>query len=295
MVAKRRSNSTSLKSNAPSVVNLCHVPDLRSLLERHGLSPTKKWGQHFLVSENVVQAILAAVPSEMQGLLEVGPGPGVLTAPLSQRTQLVAVEVDPIAVSALTESAPSARVVACDALQVDLASLLGELPEPRAVVSNMPYNITGPLLTAFNRCRSHFSCAILMMQREVGDRLLAPPGDREMGSLSVLVQSRFTVSHVINAPGGAFYPPPKVDSVVLKLVPKPLDWSLSFDTLHEKLARAAFSQPRKTLSNNLKSTGIDRDAWLEISNALGWSDTIRPHQVQLGEWERLARWWDARR
>ena len=275
-------------------MNLCHVPDLRSLLERHGLSPTKKWGQHFLVSENVVRAILAAVPADVLGVLEVGPGPGVLTSPLSSRAQVVAVEVDPIAVSALTESAPSAKVIEGDALQVDFPALLNALPGPRAIVSNMPYNITGPLLTAFNRCRDEFGCAILMMQREVGDRILAPPGDRDMGSLSVLLQSRFLVSHVINVPGGAFFPPPKVDSVVLKLVPRDLDWSSEFDALHERIARAAFTQPRKTLSNNLKSVGIDREAWLEISAELGWSDTIRPHQVQLGEWERLSRWWDAR-
>lgn len=263
-------------------MNLCSVPELRALLERHGLSPTKRWGQHFLISERVVNAIMAAVPKEVQGILEVGPGPGVLTCGLAARGLVTAVEIDEIAVSALTESAPAAKVIQADALKIDLGLLLRELPEPRMIVSNMPYNITGPLLTAFTKVRSQASGMILMMQKEVAQRILAQPGNRDIGSLSVMLQSRFEIKKVIDAPASAFYPPPKVDSCVLALNPRITGWTAEFDRFHEDLVRQAFSQPRKTLANNLRPFDFD-------PAEMGWSPTIRPHQVEIADWESLAR------
>lgn len=258
-------------------MNLTNPTELRSLLERHGLSPTKKWGQHFLVSERVVMAILRVVPEDINGILEVGPGPGVLTSPLSRRAPTIALEIDPIAVSALKESAPVADVRQLDALRVDLAAILRELPEPRMIVSNMPYNITGPLLTAFTKVRHVVSGTIVMMQREVAERILARPGQREMGSLSIMLQSRFTIRKIADAPAGAFFPPPKVDSVVLSLAPIDSGWTSEFDQLHEKVVRSGFAQPRKTLANNLKSYDLD-------PSSFGWSATIRPHQLTLEDW-----------
>ena len=258
------------------------MPELRALLERHGLSPTKRWGQHFLISERVVNAILAAVPEEVQGILEVGPGPGVLTSGLAARGMVTAIEIDEIAVSALTESAPNARVVQADALKSDLGLLLSELPAPRMIVSNMPYNITGPLLTAFTKVRSQASGMILMMQKEVAQRILAQPGNRDIGSLSVMLQSRFEIEKVIDAPGSAFYPPPKVDSWVLALTRKETGWTAEFDQFHEGMVRQGFAHPRKTLANNLRSFGFD-------PAEMGWSPTIRPHQIEIADWESLAR------
>lgn len=253
--------------------------ELRALLERHGFRPRKAWGQHFLISDRVVDAVLLRLDG-VAGILEVGPGPGVLTSPMSERAQVLAVEVDPIAVSALAESAPRAEVVAGDALKVDLAGLLDRLPEPRALVSNMPYNITGPLLTRFAELRRGFAKAVLMMQREVGKRLTAEAGSSEFGSLSVFIQSQFEVRRVCDAPPGAFYPPPKVSSVVLELVPNaavPSPWFF-------ELVRLGFAQPRKTLANNFSAAGLSRDA----IEALGLDASVRPHQVPVATWHHLA-------
>lgn len=276
-------------------MNLCDVPTLKSLLERHVLKPTKLFGQHFLISTNVVEAIVSRVDAfGAKSVFEVGPGPGVLTTRLAERLPVSAVEIDPVAVSALTESAPSAKVIQADALQVNLGEHCRELPSPRAVVSNMPYNITGPLLTAFTRFRSDYAVAILMMQKEVGEKILAEPGDREIGSISVFLKSRFDVEIVCKAPAGAFFPPPKVDSLVLQFVPKPA-MPEKLDASHETLVRQAFSQPRKTLANNLKALNLPQSLFSDWLEAHEYHNAIRPHEVSLDAWMKLAQDWDATR
>jgi len=263
-------------------VNLTDPSELKALLLRHGLRPTKQWGQHFLVSPKVVEAILSRLtvnPAPLSAL-EVGPGPGVLTAGLTDRVNhVVAIEVDPIAVSALGESASKARVHHADALQFDLRQVLLELPEPRVLVSNMPYNITGPLLARFAAVRDLYQRAVLMMQHEVGRKILAQAGNSEMGSLSIAMQTQFEIRKVIDAPAGAFFPPPKVESIVLEFIPRPAepdeDEFLGF-------VRQGFSQPRKTLANNLR--GRFDPVRLE---GLGLSPTVRPHQIDRETWRKL--------
>lgn len=231
---------------------------------------------------------MAAIVGRLDGMasvLEVGPGPGVLTRPICQTAMdVVAVEIDPVAISALAESAPRARVLPGDALEIDLGSLLEQMPNPRAVVSNMPYNITGPLLTAFAGCRGRYERAILMMQREVGARLLAKPGGTDFGSLSVFIQSQFRIVKVADVPPSAFLPPPKVSSVVLELTPLPDQPSARFF----ELVRAGFVQPRKTLANNLLAFGLERPYVDRILADLGHPPAIRPHQVRLDEWRRMS-------
>lgn len=261
---------------------------LRELLTRHGLRPQKRWGQHFLVSESVVAAILARAEG-FAGVVEVGPGPGVLTRALSERAKVIAFEVDPIAVSALSETAPRADVRQGDVLRADLASAFVELPEPRALVSNMPYQITGPLLTAFAEARAGYSRAVLMMQREVGERILATPGSSSFGSLTVFLGLQFGIRKVCAAPAGAFYPPPKVESLVLEFEPRPTGLPPGAEAFLFRVVRQGFAQPRKTLANNL-ANGLhqDRDAAVAILQNLGWSAAIRPHQIDIDGWRTLA-------
>lgn len=267
-------------------VNLTDPGTLKKLLERHGLQPTKRFGQHFLVSERVVSAIVEAV-GDVAGVLEVGPGPGVLTARLSEHRRLIALEVDPVAVSVLSESAPKAEVRHQDALRVDLGAVFDALPGPTGLVSNMPYNITGPLLTLFCAHRSRFVKAVLMMQREVAERILAPAGDSATGSLGVMLQTRFEIHKVCDAPPGCFWPPPKVDSTVLCLVPRVLEWTSEEDAWHERVVRTAFTQPRKTLANNLLPLS-DRAALETALTELGIDLRARPHQIRLDAWRRIA-------
>lgn len=260
-------------------MNLADPGTLKSLLSRHGLEARKGLGQHFLVSRNVVDAICARFQG-VRGVLEIGPGPGVLTGPISDTVErLIALEVDTRIPEVLAESAPRAEVRLINALEADISEILKELPEPRGIVSNLPYYITGPLLGRITDSRAHWSRAVLMMQREVGVRILAPVGDRDRGGLSVMIQALFEVSKVANVPPGAFLPPPKVDSVVLELVPRGVD----FPEKLFKFVHQGFAQPRKTLANNLVAGGYSR----EIVTEAGLEATIRPHQVEFIDWLRI--------
>lgn len=215
----------------------------------------------------------------MAGVLEIGPGPGALTIPLVERTQVTAVEFDARWAEMIAEET-SAAIIEDDALEVDWRALLADLPEPKGIVSNMPYNITGPLLGKVIECADVIDRAVLMMQREVADRITAKPGDRKRGALSVAIESRFRVTPVVNAPPGAFSPPPKVASQVLLLKPE----RRASDAAVE-LAHRGFCQPRKKLSGNLEGDKQQAQAWLEEQ---GLSTTIRPHELTLAQWQALA-------
>jgi len=258
----------------------------KALLKRRGLWASKGLGQHFLVSPTAIRAILDAC-TVAAGVLEIGPGPGVLTAGLAtpERT-VVAIEVDPRMVETLAETAPRAKVLQADALQTDWAQLLEPLPRPRAIVSNLPYYITAPLLQKTADAAPRIDLAVLMMQREVARRVTAPAGDSERGSLSVHLQGIFRIAKVADVPPGAFLPPPKVASTVLRLVPRqdPLDRRL------EPLVRAGFAQPRKTLANNLSAAGRWQRETVEKALAdAGIAPGVRPHQLSEGQWLALAR------
>lgn len=220
-----------------------------------------------------------------QGVLEIGPGPGVLTGPLSRAAdRVIALEIDPKMPPLLAESAPSAEVRPLDALKADLAATLGELPSPRAVVSNLPYYITGPLLTRIAEVREDFDLAVLMMQREVARRVTSPPGDSERGSLSVFLQAQFDIALVKHVPAGAFLPPPKVDSTVLRFQPRKDRYPPEFFGL----LRLGFSQPRKTLLNNLVAGyRVDREtAGLWIAE-VGLDPRVRPAVLTVEQWVLL--------
>ena len=270
-------------------MDLTDTPTLRALLERHGLTARKGLGQHFLVSKPAVRAIVARVVG-FGGVFEIGPGPGVLTGPLSEVVEKVlALEVDPQIIRALAESAPKAEIVEGDALESDLTLFLDRLPMPRAVVSNLPYYITGPLITRIAEARDRFDKAVLMMQREVAVRILALPGSSDRGSLSVFLEAQFEIQKVYDVPAGAFWPPPKVDSIVLELVTRPTGLALDEEEGFFSLVRAAFKQPRKTLSNNLLAYGVSRADAESALGAVGLNVRCRPADPDLEAWKRLFR------
>lgn len=256
--------------------------ELREILARHGRRPDKRFGQHFLINEPCIADIVAQAEG-FAGILEIGPGPGVLTKPLTEAAQVLAVEVDSGIIPVLQERAPLAEIHVEDALQTDWESLLDRLPEPRAIVSNMPYNITGPLLTRVGGVKDRIGRAVLMMQKEVGDRILAPAGDSKRGSLSVFLEARFTVQRLRRVPPGAFMPPPKVESIVLVFTPK----SDLVDPRLESLVRAGFAQPRKTLANNLAAYFETRERATECLRRISLSETVRPHELKLEDWLQL--------
>lgn len=262
---------------------------LRALLDRHGLGAKKSLGQHFLCSASVVRAIVARTEG-FKGVLEIGPGPGVLTRPVSEAAEkTIALELDPRMREVLHESAPKAEIREADALEADLRAILSELPGPRVVVSNLPYYITGPLITRIAEARKHWNRAILMMQKEVATRVLAPPMNSDRGSLSVYLQLQFAIEKVGEAPAGAFLPPPKVDSTVLQFTPVDVGLEPTEEEGAFRLIRSAFRQPRKTLANNLASAGYTREQAHRAMAEAGIQERARPADPDLEAWRRLYR------
>lgn len=198
---------------------------------------------------------------------------------------MTALELDARMIDALKESAPNADVLQADALQTDLIEILKTLPEPRGVVSNLPYYITGPLVTRIAEAKEHYSKAVLMMQKEVAERVLAGPKTSARGSFSVYLQLQFEIKLLCNAPAGAFLPPPKVDSAVLQLVPKPMAVPKEDEAGLFRLIRFGFAQPRKTLINNIVAGyKVDREVAAAIVVACGFKETARPQELANEEW-----------
>ena len=268
------------------MLDLTDPGTLKAFLGRHGLSADKRLGQHFLCSSRVVDAITERL-SSCKGVLEIGPGPGVITSRTAALVEkVIAIELDAGMIEALKESAPSVDVRQEDALKADISALLEELPEPRGLVSNLPYYITGPLLTRIAEARESYEKAVLMMQKEVAERVLAGPKTSARGSLSVYLQSQFSIEKVVSAPAGAFLPPPKVDSTVLEFVPKSMD--IEDEDGYFKLIRFGFTQPRKTLANNLLAGyGISREVALQWITSSGLGELARPQELSLPEWRGL--------
>jgi 16S rRNA (adenine1518-N6/adenine1519-N6)-dimethyltransferase len=220
--------------------------------------PRKRFGQHFLHDPGVVRRIVAALaPRPGDRLVEVGPGMGALTGPLLEAAgTLDAVELDRDLAAALAAS-PEARegrlrVHQGDALDFDFAALAGAGP-PLRLVGNLPYNVSTPLLFHFLEARAAIADMHLMLQREVVARMAAAPGGKDYGRLSVMVQVRCRVERLFPVGPGAFTPPPKVMSEVVRLVPHPAPpVTVADPEVFARVVARAFAQRRKTLRNALR-------------------------------------------
>lgn len=271
----------------------------RQVLAGHGLRARKGLGQHFLVDSRVLGRIVAAadlVPEDT--VVEVGPGLGVLTRELVRRAgRVIAVEADAGMISALGELAarsPNLTIVHGDVLRIDPASVL---PAPRSpgaastykVVANIPYYITSAVLRHFLEASPPPALMVVMVQKEVGKAIVAGPGD--MGLLAVSVQFYGRPSIVARAPARSFYPPPKVDSVILRVdvyERPPIDVPGArafFDTV-----RAGFSAPRKQLRNSLaQGLIIGTGEAAGLLQQAGIDPRRRAETLSLEEWGRLCR------
>lgn len=219
--------------------------------------PRKRFGQNFLHDQHVLDRIVAAADlQENDRILEIGPGPGALTARLlATGLPILAVEIDRDLAAALQErNAANLEVKMGDVLRFNWSELLPH--PPYKLIANLPYNISSQILFKVLEHRNAFNCLVLMFQKEVGDRLVAEEGSRNYGILSVLMQTWFHVEKVIKVPPGAFFPPPKVDSVVLRMEPltKPRV-EIQDEELYRKLVKSAFAQRRKTVRNSLLGSG----------------------------------------
>lgn len=259
------------------------------LLDSMGGEARKRFGQHFLASPGVVSGILrVARAGEGSRVVEIGPGLGVMTAPLLDTgAEVVAVELDRDLAAFLRERHPELRLVEGDAVEVDWLELLEE--GGWSVVANLPYNVGTRIVTRLLRCPERFERLVVMVQREVAERFVAPAGDRKRGSLSVFVEARAEARVALQVPPGAFHPPPKVDSAVVELVlrPAPEVAGLELDHL-EAVVRAGFAQPRKMLRRTL-GVAFGREVAAAALEAAGVSPTARPGTVSLAGWAELTR------
>jgi 16S rRNA (adenine1518-N6/adenine1519-N6)-dimethyltransferase len=229
----------------------------KALLHRLGLKPKKSLGQHFLVHPHQARRIVAALmPGPDDVVVEIGAGLGALTVFLAAAAgRVVALEMDPALARFLEEelfaSNPRVEVVCRDVLKFDFLALSRSAGRPLAVAGNLPYQITSPLLFKLIQELPALGRAVLMMQQEVGHRLLARPGTKDYGVLSVLAGYHFQVERVFTLSPANFFPPPQVSSVVLKLTPgSPEPRARDVDLL-ARVVKAAFGQRRKSLNNAL--------------------------------------------
>ena len=270
-------------------MDVAALPPLRETIAKHGLDARKRFGQHFLLDLNLTRRIArAAQPIDQGTVIEIGPGPGGLTRALllEGAAHVVAIEVDPRALGALAElraaSGERLQVIEADALTIDPASLG---PAPRRIVANLPYNISTPLLVRWLQRADAIADMVLMFQKEVVDRLVAPPRTKDYGRLSVLAQHVCEIRRLFDIPAAAFVPPPKVTSSVARLTPRPASQRLADLAPLERVTASAFGQRRKMLRGSLGSLFADPVAVLE---ALGLSPTARAEELTVADFVRLA-------
>lgn len=247
----------------------------------------RRFGQNFLVDSRAVERIAEAAGAEPgRRVVEIGPGLGALSRVLLARgAQVRAVELDPEMVAHLAQELPALEVVRADAAQVDWAELAPG--QGWVACGNLPYNAATAILDGLLRSWPRFERLIFMFQREVADRVVAPPGGGDRGALSVLCQAWAEPTRVLALPPGAFHPAPKVHSAVVRftLRPQPLLGGCSPEDF-ERAVRAGFSQRRKLLSNALR-TAYTREVALEALGSLGLG-ARRAEELDLDTWGALA-------
>ena len=228
--------------------------------------PRKRFAQHWLRSDKILNQIVAAAQlKKSDRLLEIGPGTGILTRRLLPEVQgVVAVEIDRDLCKKLVKSLGAKNnflLLQGDILTLNLEEHLSNFPtlqKPNKVVANIPYNITGPILEKLlgkiaQPAQSNYESIVLLVQKEVAQRLVAKPHSKAFGALSVRVQYLAVCQYICDVPAKAFYPPPKVDSAVVRLQPQIRENPASNPQLLETIVKVGFSSKRKMLRNNLKS------------------------------------------
>jgi 16S rRNA (adenine1518-N6/adenine1519-N6)-dimethyltransferase len=252
----------------------------------------KRYGQHFLEAVWADKLVAAIAPRPEDRFLEIGPGTGALTLRLARLvSHVTAVEIDRAMIDVLEpRRPPNVTLVHADVLDVDLAALAGG--PPLRVAGNLPYNVSSPVLFALidtYRRGGRLADATVMVQREVADRILAEPGGREYGVLSILIRLHADVRLVLALPPGAFRPPPKIHSAVLHLRFRPPPVALEDEPAFEAMVRSMFTQRRKTVANALRRFGAERGT--DVAGALAAAAIDpgrRPETLQLIELSRLA-------
>ena len=248
----------------------------------------KRFGQNFLIDQQVIADIVNAIaPKRTDCVVEIGPGLGALTDPLLKRLdRLHVIEIDRDIIVRLKQRYSPDRLTIHegDALTFDFAAFSQDSSAGLHIVGNLPYNISTPLLFHLAGFASHVFEMRFMLQKEVVERMVARPGTSDFGRLSVMLQYRFVMDWLLDVPPESFAPAPKVDSALVRLIPRaPEDLSARDETRFAALVSAAFAQRRKMLRNNLK--GIIAEAGFE---QLGIAPTARAEELSVDDYIRMA-------
>jgi 16S rRNA (adenine1518-N6/adenine1519-N6)-dimethyltransferase len=267
-------------------------PDVQRLLRQHGLRPSRALGQNFVVDPNTVRRIVRmAGVVEGTPVVEIGAGLGSLTLALAEAgARVVAVEVDRGLVPVLREVVGTlgVTVIEADALRLDWRELLGPGGTPWRLVANLPYNVATPVVVRVLEQAPQVASLLVMVQREVGERMAARAGDPAYGAVSVKIAYWATASITGRVPPTVFLPRPKVTSVLVRIERRPEPAlppaAVTYDRLCEVL-RAGFAQRRKMLRRSLDGV-VEREAFA----AAGVSAEARAEDLDIGKWGRLAGW-----
>ncbi len=277
--------------------NLTDLATVRELCRRHGFALSKGFGQNFIINPTVCPRMVEAAGIDRGfGVLEIGPGIGVLTKEAALRAaKVVAVEVDQRLPALLAETLAefdNVKIVLADVLKTDLAALIQqEFAGLRvAVIANLPYYITSPILMKLLEERLPVESITVMVQREAAQRICAAPGSRQVGAISLAVQYYAEARTLFTVSPGSFTPPPKVTSAVIQLRPRtdppvrPASEQRMFAVI-----RAAFSQRRKTAVNAISSgLSLPKPQVAAAVAALGRGELVRPEQLTLADFAALA-------
>lgn len=273
----------------------------KAVLERHGFTFKKSFGQNFLTDTNILQKIVDTAEIDDQvNVIEIGPGIGALTEFLAERAaEVMAFEIDHRLVPILADTLrdfDNVTVVNEDILKVDLAQHIQNFKNPDLpikVVANLPYYITTPILMHLIESGIPFSEFVVMMQKEVADRISAKPNTKAYGSLSIAVQYYLTAKVAFIVPRTVFVPAPNVDSAILKMVRRPEPAvAVEDESFFFKVSKASFTHRRKTLWNNLTGyfgkTEEIKDKLTKALDQAGLSPSVRGEALSLAEFASLA-------
>ena len=267
------------------------------ILKKYGIQPTRSLGQSFLIDNNITAKIVDSAGIEKSDtVVEIGAGPGMMTRRIADKAgHVIALEIDSRIVEVLRHelgTRPNVHIIETDVLDFDFSTVAGDEDRIK-VIGNIPYNISSQILFRLIEYRHVLSSVTLMFQREVAERIMALPGSKEYGILSVMTVMYMLPSKVTTVPASCFYPKPRVESMVLTMDvrERPLCEACDYD-IFRKVVRSAFAKRRKTLINSLKESPFIRDLDIDLTSILGGlgiNPTRRGETLAVEEFAQLSR------